>query len=137
MIMIREDIPKQVSALLGGRPVRWVPRDRLLVDFDGSMRTLEVFNADPGEQRELLRALRPHRPALEAAAGGPIVVIFHTVAESRRLYSGFLAEATRSDIEPRIIDRAELPSQRVRELSLPLLDRDVAEGDVAPLRRVA
>jgi hypothetical protein len=85
--MTRDDIPRQVAALLGGRPVRWLPRDRLLVDFDGSMRTLEVFNADSKEQHELLRALRPQRAALEAAVGGPIIIIFHTEAESRRLYA--------------------------------------------------
>ena len=135
--MNRDDIAKQVSILLGDRPVRWLPRERVLVDFDGSSRALEVFNADPSEQRALLRALRPHRPALETAAGGPIVVIFHTTSESRRLYGEFLAQSAHSNIEPRIIDWVEVPSQRARVLSPPLRDRNVAEGEVAPQRWVA
>jgi hypothetical protein len=55
-------------------------------DYDGRERTLEVFDADAREQRELLRRLRPARPELDAAAGGPLVIVFHTRAESRRLY---------------------------------------------------
>jgi hypothetical protein len=137
MMMNRDDIAKQVSMLLGDRPVRWLPRERLLVDFDGSSRTLEVFNADPGEQRALLRVLRPHRAALETAASGPIVVIFHTTSETQRLYGEFLAQSARSNIEPRIIDWVEGPPHRARVLSPPLRDRNVSEGEVAPQRRVA
>jgi len=56
-------------------------------DYEGRGRTLEVFGADAREQRELLRVLRPSRAALEAAAGGPIIVLFHTRPETTRLYS--------------------------------------------------
>jgi hypothetical protein len=95
MQMHRCDVARQVSMLLGGRPVRWLPHERLLADFDGSSRTLEVFNADAAEQRALLRALRPHRAALETAAGGPIVIIFHTTSETQRLYSCVAGAALR------------------------------------------
>jgi len=85
---------QQLSALraaMDGRPVRWSsPRSG---DYDGRDRTLEVFNADAGEQRELLRRIRVIRGDLEQAAGGPVVVVFHTRKESARLYSEFVAEA--------------------------------------------
>jgi hypothetical protein len=55
-------------------------------DYEGRERTLEVFLAEPRAQRALIRSLRPLRPAIEAAAGGPVIVIFHTRAESERLY---------------------------------------------------
>ena len=54
-------------------------------------RTLEVFLADATEQRELVRAIRPQRPELEGAAGGPIIAVFHTRAETRRLYPEMLS----------------------------------------------
>ncbi|HEY3356164.1 MAG TPA: hypothetical protein VGQ83_23130 [Polyangia bacterium] len=75
----------EVARLLEGRPVRWAS-PAPAGDYEGRERTLEVFLADAAEQRPLLRLLRPLRPKLEAAAGGPIIVVFHTWAETFRLY---------------------------------------------------
>jgi len=52
---------------------------------------LEVFNADAGEQRDLLRRLRPIRSELGLIVGGAVIVIFHTRSESARLYADFIA----------------------------------------------
>jgi hypothetical protein len=85
MILRREEVPGRVSAALG-RPARWATSEHLVGDYEGRERTLEVFLAEPHDQRGLVRSLRPLRPAIEAAAGGPVIVIFHTRAESERLY---------------------------------------------------
>jgi hypothetical protein len=82
----RDLVPAQISALLGGRPTRWVPASRLVGDYDGRDRTLEVFDADAREQRALLRRLRPLRAEFERQIGGPLIVLFHTPSETARLY---------------------------------------------------
>jgi plasmid stabilization system protein ParE len=87
----RDEILERVTGLLGDRPVRWAEPGQFIGDFDGRERTLEVFNADASEQRELLRSMRPIRDELETVAGGPVVVIFHTRAESARLHASFVA----------------------------------------------
>lgn len=92
MSWTRADVPPAISSLLDDRPVRWLPADRAVGDYDGRERTLEVFNAAANEQRPLLRSIRPKRALLESAVGGPVVVIFHTPAESLRLHADFLAE---------------------------------------------
>jgi hypothetical protein len=86
----REQILQRVTELLGNRPVRWADPRQFIGDYDGRDRTLEVFNADALEQRELLRRMRPIREELEAVAGGPVVVIFHTRTESARLHASFV-----------------------------------------------
>ncbi|HWO18446.1 MAG TPA: hypothetical protein VNO30_06705 [Kofleriaceae bacterium] len=86
----REQILHRVAELLNDRPVRWADPHQFIGDFDGRERTLEVFNADALEQRELMRRMRPIREELETAAGGPVVVIFHTRAESARLHASFI-----------------------------------------------
>jgi hypothetical protein len=78
----REDVLPRLVTLLDGRPVRWAEPPQNVGDYDGRDRTLEVFNADSGEQRELLRRLRPVRPEIEAIVGGSVVVVFHTRNES-------------------------------------------------------
>jgi hypothetical protein len=98
----RNDIPRLVSRLLDDRPVRWMPPERAIGDFDGRSRALDVFNADPEEQRALLRRLRQDRPAIEQAAGGPVLVIFHTSSETRRLYPDVMAAPARA--EPRFLE---------------------------------
>jgi hypothetical protein len=80
----RAAVPTAVSRLLGGRPARWAVG--VIGDYDGRERTLDVFNADASEQLNLLRLLRPVRAEFERVAGGPILVIFHTRAETKRLY---------------------------------------------------
>ena len=90
MNLARDDVPEEVSRALGGLPVRWAPANAAAGDYDGRDRTLEVFLADAAEQREILGILRPERPRLEAAAGGAIIIVFHTRAETRRLYADFV-----------------------------------------------
>ena len=105
----REEILQQIAEVLDGRPVRWADPSRFIGDYDGRDRTLEVFNADAHEQRGLLRSMRPIREELEAVAGGPVVVIFHTRAESSRLHSGFVTahedSAPLRDLARRIRER--------------------------------
>jgi hypothetical protein len=71
----RDEIPKVVSHLLEDRPVRWAVG--VVGDYDGRERTLEVFEAKAADQLDLLRSLRPVRSEIQAAAGGPIVIVFH------------------------------------------------------------
>jgi hypothetical protein len=93
----RDSWPKRLRDIMGGRPVRWAEERDLMGDYDGRERTLEVFNADAKDQRTLLRLLRPVRVDLELAAGGPVIVIFHTSAESSRLYADFVRSALREE----------------------------------------
>ncbi|MFH0901014.1 MAG: hypothetical protein V2A73_10330 [Pseudomonadota bacterium] len=86
MALTRDNVPSRVSCLLDGRAVRWVPADRLVGDYDGRERTLEVFDAPASEQRSLLRRLRPLRREIERVIGGAFIVIFHTPGETARLY---------------------------------------------------
>jgi hypothetical protein len=97
MTLPRESWLPRLRDLMDGRPVRWAEAPNLLGDYDGRERTLEVFNADAGEQRGLLRRLRDVRKELEATAGGPVVVIFHTRVESSRLYGDFVGAALRTE----------------------------------------
>jgi len=83
MSLAREDVPAKISRLLG-HPARWATQ--VVGDYEGRERTLDVFFADAAEQLALLRLLRPERVELERVAGGPIIVIFHTRAETKRLY---------------------------------------------------
>jgi hypothetical protein len=87
----REDFLPRLVALMGGRPVRWAASPQTIGDYDGRERTLEVFNADSVEQRDLLRRLRPIRSEIEPIVGGAVIVIFHTRSESERLYGEFIA----------------------------------------------
>jgi len=89
MTLSRKDVPWHV-ALAVGRRVCWAPPERAVGDYDGRERTLEIFMVDAREQRELMRSLRALRTEIETAAGGPIVVVFHTVAETTRLYPEML-----------------------------------------------
>ncbi len=94
MTITRESARQVVSELLGNRPTRWL--EAPAADYDGHERTLEVFDADASEQLALLRSLRAARSDLSAALGGPIVVVFHTRAESARLHEDFLKDWTRA-----------------------------------------
>lgn len=118
----RDSVVERVSTLLGDRPVRW---SEMAGDYDGSECTLEVFEADAGEQRGLLRALRPVRAELEAAAGGPLVLVFHTRAESRRLYADVLSAWQRKRLAQRVAEWIEQP---------PDTDPPFELTDVDPLR---
>jgi hypothetical protein len=74
---------------MGDRPVRWAA---LAGDYDGRDRTLEVFNADATAQLGLLEAIADEEPALAEAAGGPIVIVFHTTKATASRYAAFLRE---------------------------------------------
>ncbi len=78
-MITRDDVPFYVSVLMGDRPVRWAPPELRRGDYDGRECTLEVFLADAREQLGLLEAIGEDDWAkIEAAAGGPVVYIFHT-----------------------------------------------------------
>lgn len=127
-MMQRDEVPTFVSGLLGNRPVRW--SSQAIASYDGQDRALEVFEADASEQRELLRALRPVRAELQGAAGGPLVIVFHTRAESERLHAEFV-RGWRAQVRQKPIPfRLACPPP-------PWVDVDVREGQVRPPRRVA
>jgi hypothetical protein len=128
MTVRRDDVPRIVSALLGHKPVRW--SGPTVLDYDGRERTLEVFDADAGECRDLLRKLRPLRSELQAAADGPIVFVFHTRAESERLHSEFLRAFRDQAQHGRLALRKAYPPP-------PWVDVDVREGQARPPRRAA
>ncbi len=88
--MKRDSVPFAVSRLIDWRPVRWSPPQRSVGDYDGRERTLEVFNADARDQLELLRRIDVERLALEHAAGGPIVIVFHSVRQSAERHGDFV-----------------------------------------------
>jgi hypothetical protein len=100
MTLERNTIPARVSELLDRRPVRW---GEMAGDFDGREHTLEVFDADAGEQRGLLRRLRHVRAELDEAAGGRLVIVFHTRAESRRLYADVIDGWYRQVLANRVV----------------------------------
>lgn len=85
--MTRDELPRAVSRLIDNRPVRWA---RTVGDYDGRERTLQVFCADPGDQRALLERVDADRARLEATAGGPLILIFHSVRQSRERYADFV-----------------------------------------------
>ena len=84
-IEARERLIPQIREVFEGRVARWSAPSPC--DYDGRERALDVFDADAAEQRDLLRRFRAIRPAVEAAAGGPVIVIFHTRKETARLYA--------------------------------------------------
>ena len=81
----RDEWLPRLRDVFGGRPVAWAG-SRTVGDYDGRERTLDVFNADARDQLELLTRFRGVRAEVEAALGGPIIVLFHTTAETTRLY---------------------------------------------------
>lgn len=121
-----EDVPA-IVAQLWLRPARWAPDESLLGDFDGSARTLQVFNVELEEQFKLLEQLERHRPWLERAAGGPILVMFFTTKQSLR-HSSFVSSF-----------KLEPPIRRVQQhLSVPVAaDCIDTHIDTGPHRRVA
>ena len=114
---------------MDGRPVRWAEAPNLVGDYDGRERTLEVFNADARDQRVLVRRLRPVREELELAAGGPVIVIFHTSAESARLYGDFVRSALRAEATDDTAIEYDLPDDvRPLALDIELRERDGAKS---------
>lgn len=130
--------PERIQALMDGRPVRWADARQVIGDYDGRERTLEVFNADAKDQRVLLRRLRPLRTELETAAGGPVIVIFHTITESERLYGDFvraaLREAAMRDADVAYDLEEDAPGLA---LDVALHEREGAKAGSAELPRVA
>src|SRR5215468_7063035 len=82
----RDEWLPRLRDVFDGRPVAW-GGSRAVGDYDGRERTLDVFNADARNQLELLTRSRTLRPEIEAALGGPIIVLFHTTAGTTRLYT--------------------------------------------------
>jgi hypothetical protein len=125
--MTRTEVPYVVSKLMGDRPARWAPAALLVGDYDGRERTLEVFNAEPKDQLDLRKALRPVRSAIQEAAGGPVVIIFHTEKESAKRYADFVQEF------PQRLARPSL-----RPLSVAArIDEPAEDNKSRPHRRVA
>jgi len=126
MTNARDEFMRRISDLLNGRPVRWA--EDVIGDYDGRDRTLEVFNADPAEQGDLFRRLRPVRKEMEVLAGGPVIVIFHTRTESVRLYADFVEQFLRTGVA---VD-ANI-TERELDVEAPALGTDVVlrsrEGD--------
>jgi hypothetical protein len=81
----RDEWLPRLRDVFGGRPVAWAG-SRAVSDHDGRERTLDVFNTDARDQLELLTRFRGLRSGIEAALGGPIIVLFHTTSETTRLY---------------------------------------------------
>jgi len=90
--MKREDVPLAVSRLMGDRPVRWAKAGTFIPAYDGHDRTLEVFNAEAKDQLDLVKSMRSKKKALEAAAEGPLTIIFHSVKPSAEKHGDFLLE---------------------------------------------
>jgi hypothetical protein len=114
----RHDLMQRISESLSGRPVRWA--QHVVGDYEGRDRTLEVFNADLAEQGDLYRRLRPLRREMEALAGGPVIVLFHTTLESARLYSDFVEQTLLAEVALDV-DLAE----RELDVEVPTLGTDV------------
>lgn len=86
--MKRDHVPLYISRILDGRPVRWAPAAHLVGDYDGRERTLQVFNADPKDQDELLDRIDAVRENVET--DGPLVVLFHSRKQSAERYGDFV-----------------------------------------------
>lgn len=84
-------VPLMVSRILG-RPARWAPAGSFLGGYEGADRTLQVFDTVTVDQTRFLEMLEPHRPELEQAAGGPLVVIFYSPEQSRRHIGPLLSD---------------------------------------------
>jgi len=88
----------RLREVFDGRPVAWAG-PRAVGDYDGRERTLDVFNADARDQLDLLTRFRGLRPEIEAALGGPIIVLFHTTTETTRLYPEIVARHVEQQME--------------------------------------
>ena len=84
--MKRERVPFFISRIVGWRPARWATP---VGDYDGREQTLHVFNADLGDQRRLLAEIDMNKKALEEAAGGPLIIVFHSVRQTEERYGEF------------------------------------------------
>jgi hypothetical protein len=122
--MKREVVPLVVSGIVDGRPVRWAPAERLVGDYDGRERTLQVFNADACDQRRLRDAIDERRVPIEEAAGGPLVIIFHSRKQSVERYADFV----KNYWYPRVVDAP-------RELAPSLEEYVDSDEDAGPHRR--
>ncbi|MCB9587927.1 MAG: hypothetical protein H6718_21155 [Polyangiaceae bacterium] len=124
----REEWAERIQAFTG-RPVRWAPADQLWGDYDGRNNTIEIFNVDGPEQRELYHRLRSLREDLESKLGA-LIVIFHTRKESQRLYSDFITRQW--------VAEAEAAKRITPQLaSGPRLATDVEQTEFPPRREEA
>ena len=82
MSVTRSQIPRLISSKLDGRPARWVPAGRLVGDFNGRDRTIEVFNAEVPDRMSLLEKLEGDLGEIEEVLGAPLVVLYFTRAQT-------------------------------------------------------
>lgn len=87
MVNEREAIRRQVAEIAGGRPVRWTDSRTSLGDFSGRDWTLEIFDLSYGDYRALRPRLSELKKDVRARLGHSITVLFHTPAETQRLYA--------------------------------------------------
>lgn len=104
MVNEREAIRQLVSKRAGGRPVRWTDERTSRGDFDGRAWALELFDVPVEEKPALYERLWEIKERVRAHLGQSLTLIFHTPAETERLYP-WVREATR----PLAIDSA-IPS---------------------------
>lgn len=127
----REKYLGLVSVLFDGRPTRWAEPNGA---YDGSDRTLEVFNVDHAERRDLMRRLRRIRADMEQELGGPVVVLFHDRKESARLYAVFVEQALRAAVVDDISKTASTTIDTPTPLSIDLM---LSGGSTSLPRRAA
>ena len=85
--MTRAEVPARVSEVLDGREAAWADPSHAAGDYDGRERTLLVMDTDAREQMPSRRRLEPLRAEMEAAADGPVVIVFFTRRQSAAMRS--------------------------------------------------
>ena len=73
--------------------IRWTDDRTSRGDFDGRERSIEIFDVPVSQQRALHRRLSDVRKKAAEILGGPVVVLFHSPAETRRHYRWILGPA--------------------------------------------
>jgi len=83
----RDFILERVSSIADGKPTRWCDERTSLGDFDGREWALELFDVPSEQQRELHARLWRLSRLVWQQFHKPLTFIFHTPAETDRLYS--------------------------------------------------
>lgn len=91
--MRKSAIPFFISSNIEGRPVRWATT---IGDYSGHDRTLEVFNANAKDQRRLLDQILKITQQFEKEIGGTLIVIFHSIKQTTKMYNDFATSFQRS-----------------------------------------
>jgi hypothetical protein len=85
--MDRREQVRRMFQLTTGKPVRWSDTRTSRGDFEGRDATLEVFDVPEDGQWALFRRLLAHRRAASEKMGSKVALVFHTPAETERLYA--------------------------------------------------